>query len=66
MRKDVAGELTLTGVAQAVGEGLWPVPLDEGRLRDLDVVRRLRILYCWDAAGRARSDRSAAPWRTGS
>ena len=42
VRKDVAGELTLAGVAEAVGEGLWPVPLDERLLRDLDVVRRLR------------------------
>ena len=53
VRKDVAGELTLTGVAEAVGEGLWPVPLDERLLRDLDVVRRRRILDRWHAAVRA-------------
>ena len=53
VRKDVAGELTLAGVAEAVGEGLWPVPLDERLLRDLDVVRRRRILDRWHAAVRA-------------
>jgi iron(III) transport system substrate-binding protein len=52
LRKDVAGELTLAGVAEAVGEGLWPVPLDERLLRNLGVVRRRTILDRWRAAVR--------------
>jgi iron(III) transport system substrate-binding protein len=53
VRKDVPGELTLARVAETVGEGLWPVPLDERLLRNLDAVRRRRILDRWRAAVRA-------------